>query len=178
MSSTSKTANKTVSQVAQAVGSYAEEAYHFVREGLEYAAGSIHGPMTPAQFVVSQYMAEESIDLADVFERFENGTLEAPVAAAVEQAGGFEMLNRNVSGQDLCWALRDFALKRWGMLADLVLRQWGVRNTDAFGHIVFALVENGFMQKESHDQPSDFASVYDFSTAFKMTDILSGQPDT
>ena len=74
-----------------------------------------------------------------------------------------QSLNRNVSGQDLCWGLRDYALQRWGSLAGLVLRRWQLSRTEDFGAIVFAMVEHGFMQTESHDTIEDFSSVFSFA---------------
>src|SRR5690348_13493822 len=63
---------------------------------------------------------------------------------------------RHVSGQQLCEGLRDFALKRWGMLARTVLRRWGLNSTYDFGRIVFAMVDNGLMQKTDNDTLEDF----------------------
>lgn len=74
---------------------------------------------------------------------------------------------QHVSGQDLCWGLRDFALKRWGLLAPAVLRSWNIRRTEDFGTIVFAMIEAGWMAKTDQDDISDFNNVYDFETAFK-----------
>lgn len=174
MSSESEERSRSLSKIAGLTGSYPEAAYHFVREGLEYAARSVHGPMTPAQFVLAQYMADEKIDLPEVFERYERGDLDPVASAAVEQCGERDRLNRNVSGEDLCWALREFALRRWGMLARLVLGRWGITRTGDFGEIVFTLIEHGMMQKEPHDTLEHFKAVYDFHEAmdrsFRITD--------
>ena len=92
------------------------------------------------------------------------------MATAVEAAlgeTGSDTLNRHVSGQDLGWALREAAMRRWGLLAGEVLRRWGVTCTKDFGQIVFALVDNELMQKEPHDSISAFADVYDFDEARK-----------
>lgn len=153
-------------EVARRDGRYAAEAYYFMREGLDFAARSIHGPMTPAQFVVAQYMSAEKIDLQEVFDRRARGVLDPAVAAAVDQSEGPSALNRNISGVDLCWALRDFARQRWGLLAGVVLKQWGVTRTEDFGNIVFGLVTHGFMYKEAHDSIEDFRGVFDFREAF------------
>jgi uncharacterized repeat protein (TIGR04138 family) len=156
----------TLRQLAREVGDYPEEAYHFVRDGLEYAARNVHGPMTPPQFTVAQYLSDEGIDLAEAMDRLQSGALPPAIEAAVRQAGGFDELNRNVGGSDLCWALRDFALRQWGLLASLVLHQWNIRRTEDFGRMIFALVDAGFMQKEPHDSIADFRAVYDFDEAF------------
>ncbi len=177
MSTKSTDKPASLADIAREVNKYSEGAYHFVRDGLEYAAQSIHGPMTPPQLVIARYMSEQSIDLAEVIERLEDGSLDAEVAAAIKEAGGIDGLNRNVSGHDLCWALRDFALRRWGNLADVVLRHWNVKCTQDFGRIVFALVEHGLMQKEPHDSASDFKDVFDFDEALTKCYRIDDSPD-
>ena len=151
--------------IVNEVGRYSEEAYHFVREGLNCAVEHVHGPPSPAVLKVSQYVAEERIDLAELLERFEEGRLEPEVAAAVQAAGGCEKLNRHVSGQELCWAMRDLALDRWGLLAATVLRTWNITNTLDFGRIVFAMIQHDLMQKQPDDHLEDFDAVYDFDQA-------------
>jgi len=74
---------------------------------------------------------------------------------------------KHITGQDLCWGLRDFALKRWGLLAPVVLRNWNISSTQDFGNIVFAMVEAGWMAKKDEDDIKDFLDVYDFRTAFE-----------
>lgn len=74
--------------------------------------------------------------------------------------------SRHINGADLCWGLRDLAMNRWGMLAPMVLRSWQIHGTKDFGHIVFAMVENGWMAKDDHDSIEDFVDVFDFRSAF------------
>ena len=74
--------------------------------------------------------------------------------------------NRHVSGQQLCFGLKDYALKRYGMLARTVLERWGIRKTDDFGKIVFAMVDAGLMRKTDEDTFEDFSGVYSFDEAF------------
>lgn len=176
MSSESTDTYQTLRRIVKSTGLYPEAAYHFVREGLEYAARAVHGPMTPAQSVLAQYMAAEKIDLAEVFERHTHGALDSVVAAAIERSDGPEELNRNVSGADLCWALRDFALRQWGMLASLVLGGWNITKTEDFGRIVFTLVEHDVMQKEPQDSIDHFKSVYEFDEALEKSFQIDVQP--
>ena len=156
---------KSLADIARAVGLYPEEAYHFVREGLSFAIEHVHGPPTPELLKVTNYLAEHEIDLAELFELIEEGQVDPRLARAIEAAGGFERLNRHVSGQDLCWALRDVALKRWGLLAEEVLRSWRIRETLDFGKIVFAMIEHEVMQRRPDDRLEDFDRVYCFSEA-------------
>jgi len=73
----------------------------------------------------------------------------------------------HVSGQDLCWGLRRFAISRYGMMARTVLGHWGIVRTNDFGRIVFSMVESKLMQKTDEDDIRDFHHVYDFAKAFE-----------
>jgi uncharacterized repeat protein (TIGR04138 family) len=84
-----------------------------------------------------------------------------------------EKVSRHVTGQDLCDGLREFALMNWGLLARTVLARWNVRKTLDFGRIVFALVDNGYMQKTQDDTIDDFRDVFDFKSAFENYKIES-----
>ncbi|MGB7157143.1 MAG: Minf_1886 family protein [Tepidisphaeraceae bacterium] len=84
-----------------------------------------------------------------------------------------EKVSRHVTGADLCEGLREFALLNWGLLARTVLGRWGVRKTIDFGRIVFALVDNGYMQRTDDDTLEDFRDVFDFKAAFENYKIES-----
>jgi uncharacterized repeat protein (TIGR04138 family) len=75
-------------------------------------------------------------------------------------------VRRHVSGGELLAGLRKLALSHFGMLAQTVLRQWGVTKTADFGEIVFRLVDAGLMGKTESDSMSDFTDVFDFDEAF------------
>jgi len=51
-------------------------------------------------------------------------------------------------------------------LALTVLRRWRIGSTIDFGHMVYLLVNNDFMQKTDEDSLEDFRDVYDFGAAF------------
>jgi len=74
--------------------------------------------------------------------------------------------SRNVSGQQLCLGLRDFAIRQYGLMAGLVLRTWNVRRTEDFGRIVYDMVESGVLHKTEDDAIEDFADVFSFDEAF------------
>jgi uncharacterized repeat protein (TIGR04138 family) len=84
--------------------------------------------------------------------------------------------SRHVSGQQLCEGLREFALNNWGLLAGTVLRRWNVTSTYDFGRIVYAMVNNGFMQKTDDDSIEDFRGVYDFRKAFESGYRIGAEP--
>jgi len=73
----------------------------------------------------------------------------------------------HISGQTLCEGLRRLALDRYGRLAGLVLRSWGLRTTRDFGEIVYILIDNEWMTAQPTDSIDDFNDVYDFQTAFQ-----------
>ncbi len=73
---------------------------------------------------------------------------------------------RHVSGQQLCWGLRDFAVISYGVLAKAVLNHWGIHRTRDFGRIVYIMVAAKIMQTTERDQPLHFENVFDFRAAF------------
>jgi uncharacterized repeat protein (TIGR04138 family) len=72
----------------------------------------------------------------------------------------------HVSGQQLSWGLRNYAVHRYGLLARTVLQHWGITRTNDFGKIVFAMVDSKLMAKTDDDDIRDFQNVFDFNTAF------------
>jgi uncharacterized repeat protein (TIGR04138 family) len=73
---------------------------------------------------------------------------------------------RHLSGQQLCEAVRQYAIDQYGMMAKAVLNNWGVRTTGDIGNIVFNLIEIEQMRKTKNDRREDFENVFDFETAF------------
>src|SRR5690606_7421190 len=78
-----------------------------------------------------------------------------------------EQVEHHVSGQELCEAIRLYALEQYGLVAQCVLGHWGVRSTSDFGEIVFNLIDIKKMKKTDHDRREDFDDVYDFDDAFR-----------
>ena len=70
--------------------------------------------------------------------------------------------HRHVTGQQLCEAIRSYALQQYGLLARSVLNTWGIRSTGDFGEIVFNLIDIGQMKKTESDRREDFDNVFDF----------------
>ena len=79
---------------------------------------------------------------------------------------GSQHAHRHVSGQELLYGLREFALKEYGPMSKAVLNEWGVKATDDFGQIVFNLVNGGVLGKNETDSPNDFKNVFSFEDAF------------
>ena len=75
---------------------------------------------------------------------------------------------RHVSGAQLCHAMRDLAIERWGHLANPVLSKWNIHATIDLGNMVYLLVNNSFMRKTDDDSVEDFRDVYSFEDAFNV----------
>jgi uncharacterized repeat protein (TIGR04138 family) len=117
---------------------YPIEAYAFVFEALNYAQNVLE--------MGSQHPGE-------------------PVGGRGEEE---EAAQRHVTGQELCEAIRRYALQQYGYLAKTVLNNWRIHSTSDFGEIVFNLIRAGQMRKTPSDQRQDFDGVYDFDTAFRQ----------
>lgn len=117
---------------------YKIDAYHFVGSGLEYAQEVLGLGRTQAK-PRSRRKSREG----------------EPSGRAV----------RHISGQELCYALKQFAHEKYGYLAKLVLAGWGIHTTSDFGEIVYNLIRIGKMSKSAGDRREDFDDVYDFEQA-------------
>jgi uncharacterized repeat protein (TIGR04138 family) len=78
-----------------------------------------------------------------------------------------ETPERHVTGQELCEAIRIYALHQYGYMAKVVLNSWGLHTTGDFGEIVFNLIRIGKMKKTPSDTRVDFNDLYDFNIAFR-----------
>lgn len=85
-------------------------------------------------------------------------------------AGG----EHHITGQQLCEAIRQYALEQYGFMAKIVLNSWGVYATSDFGEIVYNLIRIKHMKKSKSDRREDFDNVYDFANAFEPVFELSG----
>lgn len=85
---------------------------------------------------------------------------------------------RHVTGQELCEAIRRYALEQYGLLAKCVLNHWGVRTTGDFGEIVFNLIDIGQMRKTEGDRREDFEDVFDFETALSHRAVFARRGST
>lgn len=89
------------------------------------------------------------------------------VLAAIEFLQSRLEVRRHVTGAELAWACRDFAVAQFGLLALEVLGFWGITRTDDLGRIVYTLVAVGLLTTQPGDAEEDFAGVYDFHSAFR-----------
>jgi uncharacterized repeat protein (TIGR04138 family) len=119
---------------------YRAEAYQFVWEALNFA--------------------QEELKMGKPHLSDPAGTAEEPAGAAKPE--------RHVTGQELCQAIRQYALRQYGLMAKTVLNSWGVYRTSDFGEIVFNLIRIGHMRKTKDDRREDFDNVYEFDAALEQ----------
>jgi len=100
-------------------------------------------------------------------------TLKMPAQKTAEEGGP----EHHITGQQLCEAIRRFALEQYGFMAKLVLANWGIHQTGDFGEIVYNLIRIKQMKKSEADRREDFENVYDFENAFDPVFELSDKED-
>lgn len=96
--------------------------------------------------------------------------------AAIEYLQHQLPTRRHVSGAELAWACRDFAVSQFGLLAPHVLEYWGLHKTGDFGEVVFTLVDVGLLITQPGDRIEDFEEVYDFAEAFRTAHVWQNLP--
>ena len=69
--------------------------------------------------------------------------------------------DRNVTGQELSAAVRDYALEQFGYMARVILARLGIRRTGDIGDIVYNLIDINLMSKIPNDRREDFDNVFD-----------------
>jgi uncharacterized repeat protein (TIGR04138 family) len=92
-----------------------------------------------------------------------------PEEDAPEEEEGPKEAERHLTGQQLCEAIRQYALEQYGYMAQCVLNSWGVHSTSDFGEIVFNLIGIGQMRKTAEDRREDFDNVFDFESGLRQS---------
>jgi len=157
---------KSIEQIAYELGRYRLDAFLFVQECIGAASDKVHGPMTADQTNVARWMARQEVSCEELRQRYEEDQLPPDIRKTIKRIGGPEEMNRHVTGQQLCWATRDVALERWGLMARSVLARWGIKSSEDVGAIIFALVDHHWLQKQPTDTLTDFDNVFCFDEAF------------
>ncbi len=73
-----------------------------------------------------------------------------------------EKENRHLTAPELVEGMLDLATTRFGLMAELVLREWGLKSAEDVGRITFALIEFGVFSKQPTDRIEDFSGGPDF----------------
>jgi len=82
---------------------------------------------------------------------------------------------RHLTAEELLDGIRQLALERFGLMARVVLEQWGVKGTRDFGEIVYLLIAHGLLFRTEEDSKDDFKDVYDFHEAFDESYQVPGE---
>lgn len=122
---------------------------------------------------VEELVREDGRYPLEAFAFLHEGLARAAKAAYGEEAESEGA--HHVSGKQLCHALREEALERWGLLAGAVLGRWNIRSTFDFGQMVYLLVDNDHMKKTEQDSVEDFRDVYDFQRVFNPEEAFGTQ---
>jgi uncharacterized repeat protein (TIGR04138 family) len=72
---------------------------------------------------------------------------------------------RHLTALQLVDGTLDLAVERYGLLAELVLRHWGVRASEDIGAITFALIDSRVFTKQPSDRLEDFYGGPEFASA-------------
>lgn len=135
---------------------YRFDAYVFVFESLRYAQEILGlGTEQRSDAVGAEAAAEGAASPKDPKDPKDLGAAES------------EEPERHLTGQELCEAIRLYALEQYGYMAKSVLNYWGVKCTDDFGEMVFNLINIGQMKKTPQDRREDFHDVFDFDAGLK-----------
>lgn len=161
--------HQDLQDVIRRLGKYPPSAFEFIQQGLVYSVQQTHGDLPEDHKLVHEFMDQQGLTLSQLEDLYSEDRLPEEIHDLIDRAGGLDPLNRHVSGEKLCWGLRDYALSRWGAMASTVLNQWHINGTRDFGEIVFALVENEFLQKEPEDKIEDFDEVFSFDEALDQS---------
>ncbi len=78
-----------------------------------------------------------------------------------------DTLEKHLTGQQLCHAIREYALEQYGFMTQVVLKNWGIEATRDVGNIVYNLIDQDLMKKSKNDKVEDFDDVYSFDEAFR-----------
>ncbi|MDA1212605.1 MAG: hypothetical protein O2955_08805 [Planctomycetota bacterium] len=135
--------NHPIAKLAREDGRYRVDAYAFVFDALNHA----HTVMDLGDPPDTGEPLDEATETTDEFDEIDDEE---------------EVVERHVTGQELCTAICRLALEQYGYMAKCVFNSWGVHKTGDFGNIVFSLIEIGQMRKTDHDRREDFEDVFDF----------------
>ena len=73
-----------------------------------------------------------------------------------------EREDRHLKAGELVEGMLDLATCRFGLMAELVLREWGLKSAEDVGRITFVLIDAGVFSKQPSDNLADFAGGPDF----------------
>lgn len=72
----------------------------------------------------------------------------------------------HISGSDLLEGIKELGLISFGPLGGMVLKCWGIEETEDVSNIVFHLIDAGLMGKRESDTREDFQDGFDMERVF------------
>lgn len=145
---------------------YKFEAYIFLQRSLAYAQKVLKMGRTDVAALDEALAAVDAEDEEELEQQIE------------EALAARERPIRHLSGQELCEAIRQFAIHEYGLLARVVLNSWGLTKTGDFGEIVYNMIRAGLMRKSRTDRREDFDDQYDFEEVFERRFRIAPEPTT
>jgi uncharacterized repeat protein (TIGR04138 family) len=149
--------DRQITQLLRRDRRYSLQAYIFVFEALQFAQEVLSLGTVQASDPTEE--AEGSPPAAKPPGKKESPTSKKESARA----------ERHLTGQELCEAIRIYALKQFGYMAKCVLNVWGIKCTSDFGEIVYNLIEINQMRKTPEDRREDFDGVFDFEEGLQKS---------
>jgi uncharacterized repeat protein (TIGR04138 family) len=79
-----------------------------------------------------------------------------------------EGTERHVDGVELADGICEYAVFRFGPLADKVFSHWGITTSADLGEIVFNMVDCGLLNSRPDENKEDFDGAFDFKDRFDI----------
>jgi len=76
--------------------------------------------------------------------------------------------DRHLTAHELVEGTLDLAAQRYGLLARLILRQWGLRRSEDIGEVTFHLIDCGIFGRRPSDRIEDFHGGPDFAEGIEQ----------
>ena len=74
---------------------------------------------------------------------------------------------KHVSGGELLGTIQSLARERYGPLAAMVFREWGIQGGGDFGNIVYDLIDQGILFQQDEDSLEDFMGGLSYEAIFE-----------
>jgi len=81
----------------------------------------------------------------------------------------------HVSGAELLAGIARLGADRYGPLAALVFREWGIASSRDFGNMVYELIERGVLFQQDEDSIEDFMGGAPYAEIFEVQYFQGGR---
>ncbi|MBM3993830.1 MAG: hypothetical protein FJ303_06715 [Planctomycetes bacterium] len=101
----------------------------------------------------------------EVYEFVFHGLEHAQKLLGRDESSHTEDTSFHVTPRQLVEGICHLARIEFGLMAPVVFRMWGVRNTSDFGEVVFNLIDAELMSRTPDDNRADFDDLFDLDDA-------------